>query len=68
MNEEWVVRPLSEYTVSRLLLPREPSLILPLLEQESSMSIYKLSFVTLYREFVDHLATNRPPDYSFIIE
>lgn len=36
--------------------------------QVSSMSIYKLRFVTLYREFVDHLTTRQPADYGFIIK
>ncbi|ORY91511.1 fungal-specific transcription factor domain-domain-containing protein [Leucosporidium creatinivorum] len=34
---------------------------------ESSMSIFKLQFVTLYREFVDHITTRQPADYGFII-
>lgn len=32
------------------------------------MSRFKIEFVTLYREFVDHLAEHQPPNYKFIID
>lgn len=32
------------------------------------MSIFKLQFVTLYREFVDHITARQPADYGFIIK
>ncbi|SCV70784.1 BQ2448_3546 [Microbotryum intermedium] len=49
MNDEYVSRPLSQYT-------------------ESTMTIFKLRFVTLYREFVDHLNVNQLADYGYIVE
>ncbi|SGY79044.1 BQ5605_C008g05021 [Microbotryum silenes-dioicae] len=49
MNDDYVSRPLSQYT-------------------ESTMTILKLRFVTLYREFVDHLNVNQLADYDFIVE